>query len=75
MQLLDKIIDYASRIGLHIILDQHRAAASGQTALWYTAAYPEAHWISDWQILAQRYKDNPMVIGADLHNEPHAPAC
>ncbi len=75
VQLLDKIIDYASRIGLHIILDQHRAAASGQTALWYTAAYPEAHWISDWQMLAQRYKDNPMVIGADLHNEPHAPAC
>src|SRR5258708_8557240 len=26
-------------------------------------------------MLAQRYANNPMVIGADLHNEPHAPAC
>ncbi len=75
VQLMDKIIDYASSIGLHIILDQHRPGASGQSSLWYTNAYPETRWIADWQMLAQRYKGNPMVIGADLHNEPHKPAC
>jgi endoglucanase len=75
LQLMDKIINYASSIGLHIILDQHRPDASGQSKLWYTAAYPEARWISDWKMLAQHYKDNPMVVGADLHNEPGAPAC
>jgi len=74
-QLMDKIIDYASSIGLHIILDQHRPDASGQSALWYTNAYPESRWISDWQMLAKRYENDPMVIGADLHNEPHSPAC
>jgi hypothetical protein len=26
-------------------------------------------------MLANHYKDNPLVIGADLHNEPRAPAC
>ena len=26
-------------------------------------------------MLAQRYRNNPTVIGADLHNEPHTPAC
>jgi len=26
-------------------------------------------------MLASHYKGNPLVIGADLHNEPHAPAC
>ena len=26
-------------------------------------------------MLAQRYANNPTVIGADLHNEPHSPAC
>ncbi len=72
---MDKIIDYATGIGLHIILDQHRPDASGQSALWYTPAYPETRWISDWQMLANHYKGNPMVVGADLHNEPHAPAC
>nr|WP_245864228.1 cellulase family glycosylhydrolase [Paenibacillus donghaensis] len=25
-------------------------------------------------MLAQRYADNPTVIGADLHNEPHGTA-
>ena len=74
-QIMDKIISYASQIGLHIILDRHRPDASSQSALWYTAAYPEARWIADWRMLAAGYKDNPMVIGADLHNEPHAPAC
>lgn len=75
VQLMDKIIDYATSIGLHIILDQHRTDVRGIYGLWYTNEYPETRWIADWQMLAKRYKDNPMVIGADLHNEPHTPAC
>ena len=75
LQLMDKIVDYASKIGLRIILDQHRPDSGAQSALWYTSAYPESRWISDWQMLARHYKGNPMVIGADLHNEPYNPAC
>ncbi|EFH88485.1 glycoside hydrolase family 5 [Ktedonobacter racemifer DSM 44963] len=75
IQIMDKVIGYASQIGLRSILDQHRPDSGAQSALWYTSAYPESRWISDWQMLAQRYKGNPMVIGADLHNEPHSPAC
>jgi endoglucanase len=73
--LMDKIINYASSIGLHIILDRHRPDAREQSKLWYTATYPESRWISDWQTLAKHYKDNPMIVGADLHNEPRKPAC
>ncbi len=75
LQLMDKIVDYATSNGLHIILDQHRPDANAQSALWYTSAYPESRWISDWQMLASHYKDNTMIIGADLHNEPRTPAC
>ncbi|MBV8695413.1 MAG: cellulase family glycosylhydrolase, partial [Ktedonobacteraceae bacterium] len=75
LQIMDKVIDYASQIGLHIILDQHRPDANAQSPLWYTANYPASRWIADWQMLATHYKNNPMVIGADLHNEPHNPAC
>lgn len=75
LQLMDKIVGYAGQVGLHVILDQHRLDAYAQSALWYTAAYPESRWLADWQMLARHYNDNPMVIGADLHNEPHAPAC
>ena len=75
LQIMDKVIGYASKIGLRIILDRHRPDAGAQSALWYTPVYSEARWIADWKMLASRYKNNPMVIGADLHNEPHAPAC
>jgi len=75
LALMDKIINGASQLGLHVILDHHRPSGSGQTPLWYTAAYPESRWISDWQMLAQHYQNNLMVVGADLDNEPHTPAC
>src|SRR5215831_13939035 len=72
---MDKIVAYAGQIGLKIFLDRHRPDSSQQTALWYTTAVPESKWISDWQMLATHYLGNTTIIGADLHNEPHDPAC
>jgi aryl-phospho-beta-D-glucosidase BglC (GH1 family) len=74
LEILDKIVDYAGQIGLHIILDRHRPSANGQSELWYTDTYSEERWIADWQMLATRYSNNPTIIGADLHNEPHGSA-
>lgn len=73
--IMDHVIAYSTQIGLRIILDRHRPDSGAQSALWYTSSYSEQRWISDWQMLAQRYANNPAVIGADLHNEPHDPAC
>jgi endoglucanase len=72
LEILDRVIDYAGSKGMRIILDRHRPTAAGQTALWYTSSVPESTMISDWQMLARRYAGNTTVIGADLHNEPHA---
>ncbi len=75
--IMDKIVDYAGQIGLRIILDHHRSTAGNsaqENGLWYTPEYSESRWISDWVMLANRYKGNPTVIGADLHNEPHGQA-
>jgi len=77
LQIIDKIVGYAGEIGLRIFLDHHRSSAGAgpnDSGLWYTSAYPEARWISDWTMLAERYASNPTVIGADIHNEPHGPA-
>ncbi|MFN4257861.1 MAG: cellulose binding domain-containing protein [Gemmataceae bacterium] len=77
LEIMDKIIQYAGEIGLRIILDHHRSdagAGPNGNGLWYTSVYPESRWIADWVMLATRYADNPTVIGADLHNEPHGPA-
>ena len=74
LQIMDKIVDYAGQIGLKIILDHHRSdsgAGTSPNGLWYDANHSQAQWVSDWQMLAQRYADDPQVIGADLHNEPY----
>ncbi len=70
LQVMDKIVEGAGKRGLKVILDRHRPDANGQSKLWYTDKYPESRWISDWVALAQRYRGNDTVIGADLHNEP-----
>ncbi|MYS22918.1 cellulase family glycosylhydrolase [Streptomyces sp. DvalAA-14] len=72
---MDKIVGYAGAVGMRVILDRHRPDSSGQSALWYTASVPESTWIADLKALATRYRGNTAVIGIDLHNEPHDPAC
>ncbi|MGW4318118.1 cellulase family glycosylhydrolase [Streptomyces sp. NPDC004684] len=75
LQVMDKIVAYAGQDGLKVILDRHRPDSGGQSALWYTSAVPESTWIADLKALATRYQGQDTVIGIDLHNEPHDPAC
>ncbi|MFI6657397.1 cellulase family glycosylhydrolase [Streptomyces sp. NPDC050523] len=75
LQVMDKIVAYAGQDGLKVILDRHRPDSGGQSALWYTSAVPESTWIADLKALAARYRGQDTVIGIDLHNEPHDPAC
>ena len=77
LEVMDKVIDYAGRIGLKVILDHHRSsdgASANENGLWYDDQYPESKMIENWKMLAERYKGNDTVIGADLHNEPHGAA-
>jgi endoglucanase len=74
LEIMDAVIAEAGKRGLAIILDRHRPDASAQSPLWYTSTVSEQQWIDDWTMLATRYKGNKTVVGADLHNEPHANA-
>ena len=74
LQILDRIVMYSGKVGLKVILDNHRSEAGSsaeENGLWYTDEYPESAWIRDWQSLAERYESNSAVIGMDLRNEPH----
>ncbi|HHW71539.1 MAG TPA: cellulase family glycosylhydrolase, partial [Clostridiales bacterium] len=73
LEVLDKIVEEAGKLGLKIILDNHSRAAGGymNEQLWYTGSYSEQRWINDWVMLAERYKNNVNVVGFDLNNEPH----
>lgn len=79
-EIMDRILAAAGDEGLKVILDNHRSEAGNsneRTGLWYSAAYPEANWIADWQHLVERYRGyadaygNPTLIGVDLRNEPY----
>jgi aryl-phospho-beta-D-glucosidase BglC (GH1 family) len=75
LEVMDAVIDACGKAGLKVYLDRHRPLSGGQSELWYISKVDEKKWIEDWQFLAKRYKGNPTVIGADLHNEPHGTAC
>lgn len=75
LQAMDVIIKQAARDHLMVLLDNHSDADNGYTEpLWYGNGYSEQDWIDTWRMLAQRYRDQPNVIGADLKNEPHGAA-
>jgi endoglucanase len=74
LALMDRIIQGAHKAGLKVILDDHATSADQRTALWYTGQAPQSSWKQDWVMLAQHYRGNNTVIGADLYNEPHSPA-
>ena len=59
-----------------MILDQRweRCSNGTQTALWYTTTSPQHHWLARWRFLARRYAAKPVVLRADLLNEPHGRA-
>ena len=74
LQVLDLLVSGAGERGLKVILDRHRPTQAGQSDLWYTDAVPEIRWISDWVMLAQRYRGQAALLGVDLHNEPRGAA-
>jgi aryl-phospho-beta-D-glucosidase BglC (GH1 family) len=75
LQILDKIVAAAGQLGLRIVLDHHGVDAGSQVQLWSASDCSASCFESDWQMLARHYLGNPTIIGADLDNEPHGPAC
>lgn len=80
MTIYDAVVNALTNAGLMVILDNHTSTAMwccGNTdvnAVWFNSTYPQTSWIADWQGMAARYANNPMVIGADLRNEPRGSA-
>lgn len=76
---LDRVIGWARKYGLYVILDMH-CAPGGQTGTniddsdgypWlYESAEDQALTISIWKRIAEHYRDDSTVLGYDLLNEP-----
>jgi endoglucanase len=71
----DRIVATLAANHFLVILDNHVSDAiwccsdTDGDGLWATAKFPESRWISDWQMMARRYANQPNVVGADLRNE------
>ncbi|BAY20966.1 putative cellulase [Calothrix sp. NIES-2100] len=74
LEVMDLIVQEAQKQGLLILLDSHRLNDQRIPELWYGDGFTEADWIDTWKLLAERYKNQANVIGADLKNEPHGQA-
>ncbi len=80
--LIDRLVGWAKASGLKVILDLHAApggqvgashdAGSGFPLLFYSHANQDLT-VQFWRTLAQRYGNDPTVLGYDLLNEPIAP--
>ncbi|MCU0838534.1 MAG: glycoside hydrolase family 5 protein [Rhodospirillales bacterium] len=79
---LDDLVDWCRDAGLRVVIDLH-AAPGGQTGfghddgsgyplLFYVARH-RAATVALWRAIAERYADEPTVLGYDLLNEPIAP--
>ncbi len=81
LEVYDHTVNALTRAGILVILNNHTTTAEwccnyDYNGLWhhkslYSSKYSQTSqmWQTDWVTMAQRYRDNPAVIGADLRNE------
>jgi Cellulase (glycosyl hydrolase family 5) len=79
---LDRVVRWSRELGLYVVLDMH-AAPGGQTgtniddstgAPWlFESAESRDRMTMLWRRIAERYRDEPAVLGYELLNEPIAP--
>jgi endoglucanase len=74
LEIYDAVVEALTAAQIFVILNSHTSHAMWCCSLdddgvWYTADYDEERFMSDWEMLAERYAHDPFVIGADLRNE------
>lgn len=75
LQVFDQIVKTLAAKEIFIILNNHTSIGkwcckdNDDNGLWYNKQQSPSQWMADWQMLIERYKSNPWIIGADLRNE------
>jgi aryl-phospho-beta-D-glucosidase BglC (GH1 family) len=79
LALLDRVVGWAEKNHLYVILDLH-CAPGGQTGAniddswgypWlYDSEASQATAVAVWKRIAEHYRDSPTILGYDLLNEP-----
>ncbi len=74
LMVYDEVVRELSAAGIYVIINNHTTHPMwccnfDEDGLWFTHDYSEDQWLDDWTMMVKRYRDNPMVIAADLRNE------
>lgn len=78
LEVFDRTIEALTDAGIVVILNNHTTTSQSccgydGNGLWHLSyghyLQTEDQWIADWIMLANRYRDNKLVAGADLRNE------
>lgn len=78
---MDKVIDWCRKYDLHLILDMHDCPGgqtgdnidNGHGSPWlFESEASQQLFCQIWQKIASRYKDEPVILGYELMNEPIA---
>jgi hypothetical protein len=77
---LDDLIGWAEEVGLYVVIHFRTGPGRNEGAIllegdalfdvWNDQAAHDA-WVEMWRFTAERYRDNPVVVGYDLMVEPH----
>ena len=77
---LNRAVDWCRTYGLYVILDLHAVPGwqnpdwhsdnPTQTALFWSQPHFQDRFVNLWQEIARRYKNDPVIAGYNLMNEP-----
>lgn len=74
LQIFDYWLTLCEKYGIKVFLDVHSAEADNAGhvyPVWWKGAITTEDVYAGWEWVAERYKNNDTMIGADLKNEPH----
>lgn len=72
---LDRLLPLCKELGMNVTIDLHTMPGGRDRTSWEARAFKHAEWqqafVDVWKHISTRYKDNPVIWGYDLANEPH----